>query len=146
MPLTNFGAILNFAEALERRDREDFRSFSDNPDCSANKTLFEQFAKECEKNIKTIQRIRRENVTEMILEPIRDFSRRPYSAKCECCESMGINDALSSCKSISEKAEDFYTKAAEKLKAQPEVARALKRIGKKRKSQLNHLPHASMRV
>jgi hypothetical protein len=139
MPLTNFGAILNFAEALESQDRETFLALANSPNCMENKSLFEKFAMECAKNVKTIQRTRRENVTEMILEPIKDFNRQPYELVCEGCDTMKKEEALKTCKELSRRAEAFYTTGAEKLKAQPEVARALKRIGKKRRGQLEKL-------
>jgi len=139
MTLTNLGAILNFAEALEGQDREAFLALADNPNCSENKSIFEKFAKECQKNIKTIQRTRRENVTEMILEPIQNFSRQPYEITFEGCGVMERGEAIKACRTLTQRAEKFYTTAAEKFKAQPEVGRALKRIGKKRCGQLDRL-------
>lgn len=139
MPLTNFGAVLNFAETLERQDMDAFLAFSDNPKCSEYKALFEQFAKENQKNIKTLLRTRRENVTEMILEPIKDFNRQAYCEKCGDCESMDADEALSAAGNLSRKAVDFYLTAAEKLKALPEVSRTLKRIAKNRQAQMNRL-------
>ena len=82
MPLTNFGAILNFAEQLEKQDLEFYQSAADNPNCESVKALFEQFAKDGKKNVQNVQRTRRENVTEMILEGIKDFTREPFCLEC----------------------------------------------------------------
>jgi len=131
MPLENFGSILNFAEELENQDDEFYTAAANNPACSELKTLFEQFAVDAKKNIKTIQRTRRENVTEMILEPIRDFTRAPYCEECQGAETMDTSEALDSAKALEERAERYFTEAAQKIKALPEVARALKTIGKK---------------
>jgi len=111
MPLENFGSILNFAEQIESEDRAFYEILANNPACAEQKSVYEGFATDAQKNIKNIQRTRRENVTEMILEPVKDFVRAPF----------------------------YYTEAAEKIKAQPEVARALKTVGKKRKAHIDKL-------
>jgi rubrerythrin len=134
MPLENFGSILNFAEELEKQDQAFFAAAAANPACAAYKDLFEQFAADAGKNMKTIQRTRRENVTEMILEPVRGFTRAPFCEECEAADSMEPEDALATAKRLVDRAERYYNEAAEKIKAQPEVARALKTIGKKRKA------------
>jgi rubrerythrin len=134
MPLENFGSILNFAEALEKQDHTFFATIAGNPACAEYKEMFEQFASDAGKNIKTVERTRRENVTEMILEPIKNFTRAPYCEECAEAGSMGVKDALATAKRLADRAERYYTEAAEKIKAQPEVSRALKTIGKKHKA------------
>ena len=94
MPLENFGSILNFAEELEKQDQDFFAAAAGNPACSEYKDMFEQFAADAGKNVKTVQRTRRENVTEMILEPIRDLTRAPYCEECGEAGSMTADDAL----------------------------------------------------
>lgn len=134
MPLENFGSILNFAEELEKQDEAFFSAVADNPACAKYKEMFEQFASDAGKNIKAVQRTRRENVTEMILEPIRDFTRAPFCEECAEAANMGIEDALATANKLVDRAERYYTEAAEKIKAQPEVSRALKTICKKHKA------------
>ena len=82
MPLENFGSILNFAEELELQDLGFYKTLVDNPACADHKPMFEAFAAAIDKNVKTVQRTRRENVTEMILEPINDFIRAPFCEEC----------------------------------------------------------------
>ena len=139
MPLENFGSILNFAEELESQDEVFYSAVAANPACADHKALFEQFAADAKKNIKTIQRTRRENVTEMILEPIRDFTRAPYCEECQGAETMDASEALDSAKTLEKRAERYFTEAAQKIKALPEVARALKTIGKKHTAHLTKL-------
>ena len=131
MPLENFGSILNFAEELESQDQEFYKALADNPACSDHKQMLEQFAANAQKNVKTAQRTRRENVTEMILEPIKDFVRAPYCEVCQAAPDMTLEDALAAAKRLEDRAARYYTEAAAKMKALPEVARALKLIGKK---------------
>jgi len=133
MPLENFGSILNFAEQLEKQDQDFFAAAAENPECADFKEIFTQFAVDSGKNIKTVQRTRRENVTEMILEPIRDFVRAPYCEECAEAGSMSAEAALATANRLVDRAQRYYTEAAEKIKALPEVARALKTIAKKHK-------------
>ena len=139
MPLENFGSILNFAEELERQDETFYAAAANNPACAEQKALFEQFAADAKKNIKTIQRTRRENVTEMILEPIKDFVRAPFCEQCEGAATMNASEALEAAGTLEERAERYYTEAAVKIKALPEVARALKTVGKKHTAHLRKL-------
>ena len=139
MPLENFGSILNFAEELESRDQTFFEVVAANPACTEYKEIFEQFAADAKKNVKTAQRTRRENVTEMILEPVKDFIRAPFCEECQGADAMSATEALETARRLEDRAERYYTQAAEKIKAQPEVARALKLIGKKRKAHCDRL-------
>jgi rubrerythrin len=139
MPLENFGSILNFAEELEKHDLDFYQALSENPACAAEKALFERFAADTRKNIQTVQRTRRENVTEMILEPIRNFNRTPYRASFEPADSMTFDSAMAASREIERRAHRYYVEAALKLKALPEVARALSGIAKKHGSRLDSL-------
>ena len=134
MPLENFGSILNFAEKLEKQDQEFFSAAADNPACEEYREMFTQFANDSDKNVKTVLRTRRENVTEMILEPIRDFIRGPYCEECAEAGSMSAEDTLATANRLVDRADRYYTEAAAKIKALPEVARALKTISKKHKA------------
>ena len=139
MPLENFGSILNFAEEVESQDHEFYEAVAGNPACSDHKQMFEQFAANDNKNIKTVQRTRRENVTEMILEPIKDFVRAPYCEVCQTAPDMTVEDALATAKRLEDRAVRYYTEAAAKIKALPEVARALKLLAKKHKAHRDRL-------
>jgi rubrerythrin len=139
MPLENFGSILNFAEELENQDKEFYEALAGNPVCSDHKHMFEQFAVDAQKNVKTVQRTRRENVTEMILEPIKDFVRAPYCEECQAASSMAVEEAIATAKRLEDRATRYYTEAAAKIKALPEVARALKLLAKKHNAHLDTL-------
>ena len=131
MPLINFGSILNFAEEIEAQDRDFYRSAGDDPALEGCRALFDPFAAESDKHIRMVQRVRRENVTEMILEQIRDFYRAPYVTTYADPAGRPLDAVLADARQIEETAEAFYRAAMEKIKALPEVARALKLIGKK---------------
>jgi len=139
MPLENFGSILNFAEELELQDLGFYKTLAENPACAEYKQLFEEFAAAIDKNVKNVQRTRRENVTEMILEPIKDFIRAPFCEECVGIDKMNAAEALDAARRLEDRAVRYYTEAAAKIKALPEVARALKLLGKKHSAHIAKL-------
>jgi len=139
MPLQNFGSILNFAEELERLDRQFYAAASANPACAGHKALLAQLEAEAARNVTTVQRIRREYVTEMILEPVKDFTRAPYCEACEGAAVQSASEVLATARRLESRAERYYAEAAEKLTALTEVSRALKTLGKLRKARLAKL-------
>ena len=136
MPLINFGSILSFAEELEKQDLSFYSDAGLNEKCSAYSELFSQFAKQAQANVKNIQRLRRENVTEMILENIEGFTRAPYCEECGQAAEMDAGEVLATARRLEDRSIRYYTAAAEKLKALSEVARALKLFGKKHAERL----------
>jgi len=139
MPLQNFGSILNFAEDLESQDEAFYATAGANPDCAAYRALFSELGADAARNIATVQRIRRENVTEMILEPVRDFQRDSFCETCEEAAAMNAAEALETATRLEARADRYYNEAAEKMKALPEVARALKALGKNRRAHIVRL-------
>jgi rubrerythrin len=132
MPIINFGGLLNFAEALEKQDMEFYLSIASNPEMSDLSDLFQGFAKDGKKNMVHIQRTRRENVTEMILEGIKDFFREPFVLDVKDGKEMGRDQILAYAEKMEARAIAYYTEGAVKIKALPEVSMALKLAGKKR--------------
>jgi rubrerythrin len=139
MPLINFGSVLNFAEEIENQGEAFFSAAAANPACAAHRELFEQLAANAGKHKKIVQRTRRENVTEMILEGIEGFTRAPYQEASGGADTMSVDDALAGARRLEERCLRYYQDAAGKLKALSEVARALKQLAKKHNAQLNQL-------
>ena len=131
MELKNFGSVLNFAAELEENDGAFYQCAAQNPSCQSCKDLVEWLSKEHKQNEQRILRVRRENVTEMILEPIKDFTRVPFIMECTGAERMGLEEVLETARKLEMRSGHYYREAAEKLKALPEVSGELKRIGKK---------------
>lgn len=132
MPLNNFGGILAFAAELEQADADFYRALAANLSLGDLAPVCARFAADEAKNLEAVLRTRRENVTEMILEPVRDFSRAPFQATRPDASSLDRAGALAAARDIEAKALDFFTQAASKLAAMPEVSRALKMLAKKR--------------
>ncbi len=139
MPLTNFGSILKFAEDLEAQDLAFYSTAAENPACAAQHDLLQQFAADLRKNQKLIQRIRRENVTEMILEPVQGLTRSEFTLEIDPDRELDAAGVLDEARTRENRAERYYQKAAEQIKSQAEVARGLKQIAKKRAAHLQQL-------
>jgi rubrerythrin len=139
MPLTNFGGILGFAEEIEKQNRNAYMALAENPACKDHKELFEQFSRDSNRIIQDIERTRRENVTEMILESIRDFFRDSYIMETGNLSTMDTNKAIEMVRDLEERSQRYYLTAAEKLKALSEVSRTLKSIAKKHSMHLQKL-------
>jgi rubrerythrin len=132
MELTNFGSIIGFAAELEGADRAFYEAAASNPVCAAYKELLEEFAKDGKKNEKNMLRARREHVTEMVLEPIMDFTREPFVSDREITPQMSLEQIMTRALALEEKAQSFYSQAAEKTKGLAEISRVLAKTGKKR--------------
>jgi rubrerythrin len=132
MELKNFGAILTFAAELEEQDREFYLAALNNPASEPFKPGLDTIAKALAKNNKNLLRVRQENVTEMILEPIHDFRSEDFAL--DRPEPGDMNEAAlkEAALKIEDSAIEFYGVAAKKIDALKEVSRALKQVAKKR--------------
>lgn len=139
MSLTNFGAVLSFAEELEISDAAFFRAAAGNSNAGDKDSLFEEFARASDKQAKVLERVRRENVTEMILEPIEGLSGDDFAAAPGDAGALDAAGLVAAATGLETRARDFYAAASAKLGGLPEVARELKRLGKKRGERLARL-------
>ena len=132
MELSNFGAVLTFAAELEAGDRQFYMTAAGNPALAEHRDTLEELAAALRKNEKDLLRARRENVTEMILEPIYDFSSESFSSDLSLAVQGAAEPVLGMAVMIETKAAQFYLLAAEKMRALPEVSRLLSKISKSR--------------
>ena len=131
MPLVNFGSILGFAEEIEKQHLDFLSQASVNPDCEKHRALFESLAKSAKKRVTEVQRVRRENVSEMVLAAIEGFQRDAYQADVEDGSLMAPELISAKAEALSERAVRYYKKATDKLQGQADVARAMKGLVKK---------------
>ena len=132
MPLKNFGSILNFAADMEVADRDFYQAAAANATNARHKAILEELAEGNKKNEKLMRLTCRESVCEMILEPIVDFTRDPFLSDRTGADKMELDLVLAKALELETKAEKFYGEAAEKIRALPEVSRALTKGGKRR--------------
>jgi hypothetical protein len=138
--MTRFRSLAQAVGSLHVRST--FMAVVDNPACAAYTQLFFELEADAARNIKAVQRIRRENVTEMILEPVPDFTRVSFCEACEGAAVMSAAGALETATRLEARADRYYAEASEKIKTLTEVSRALKTIGKNRKAHIVKLMNA----
>ena len=129
MELKNFGSIMGFAAELEAADKAFYETAATNPACVQFKDLLEAFAKDEKKNEKNMLRARREHVTEMVLEPIPDFTSEPFVSDRQVPPHMGLEQIIARALELEEKAQRFYNQASEKTKGLAEISRVLAKTG-----------------
>jgi len=132
MPLETYGAVLGFAETLETEDQVFYAALAANPACRDAAQDYRERERRNRKNVQQIQRVRRENVTEMILERITGLNRQDYALPAGEPESLASEKARQAAQARERRASAFYRDAAARLAALPEVARAFKRLAQSR--------------
>lgn len=140
MSLNNFGSILGFAEEIEAQNMAFFSRASVNPACGEYTTLLQGLEKNTRKRIGEVQRIRRENVSEMILETCEGFLHEPFVVVTEDALTLEPEQVIDKVRELLDRSLAYYEKAADTLKSQVDVAMALKNLAKKHKKERKNLP------
>lgn len=123
--LTTFGAVVKFALDLEGEVSNFYESaLGVTTDLNLRK-LLESLLNRGQKRIKTLMRVRRENVTEMILEPIAGLNSEVHKLVTVIPE--GANDSIvrETAAALETKLHEFYMHAAAKIGFLSEAAYAL---------------------
>ena len=92
-----------------------------------------------QKRINTLERVRRENVTEMILEPIEGFDSDSFGIDTDA--SLALDDATirTMVISIESTLQKFYITAARKIDFLPEAAYAFELLAEKNEETIKRL-------
>jgi len=138
MELGTFGAILSFALEFEGNITAFFSAAADAAGKGDAAELFADLAKAGDKRLKAIERTRRENVAEMILEPISGFRSEDYALDVELPAGAPATALVAQAAGIEKTAAAYYTTASEKVSV-PEVARILKKMAQQHAAQLETL-------
>lgn len=127
MELKTFGGVMGFAVDYEQRAADWYSRAADAAQDASLKATLVSLGEAHAKRKKLMERVRRENVTEMILEPIAGLSSEPFEPG---DATPGVRDEIKSLALKREElAEQFYATAAGKLSI-PEVARIFKKIAR----------------
>ncbi|TET31687.1 MAG: hypothetical protein E3J70_01720 [Candidatus Heimdallarchaeota archaeon] len=121
MSLRTLGAVLKFTLDIEQLAITFYETAVTK---TKNQELIEVISsliKYGNKRIKKVKRIRRENTTEMILEPIKDLESEPFQLEAQP-KTWDDNSIKEHAKLIELKIAEFYTVAASKVSFLGEVA------------------------
>ncbi len=145
MSLSTFGAIMGFAAEMMGRSVEIYRvavSKTKNP--VLKETLQALFIEEG-KNQSLMEQTRRENVTEMILEPIAGLNRSDYEAEVKMTDRAEDADLLKAALTLEEKEQRFFHEASGKVPL-PEVSRIFRKIAQRKEKNLAKLKSVGLNL
>ena len=131
MELGTFGAIIKFALDIETKTGNFYQSASDIVKDADLVSIFTDLVVRGQKRMKTLERVRRENVTEMILEPIIGFDSDSYSIITEISENVNDDILRTLASNIETTLREFYATAAIKIDFLIEAAYAFELLAEK---------------
>ena len=138
MSLTTFGAMMGFAAEMAEKGKETYRAMAEQAKDPVLKDLLRVLAGEEEKNHALMVRARRENVTEMILEPVAGLRPEAYEIDLKISELTDDVSRLRAALLIEERETRFFHDASSKIPL-PEVARIFRKTAQKKEENLRRL-------
>lgn len=135
MQLGTFGAILKYAIEIEDATSKFYDDLSQKAP-EATKGSIREFSDVSKKNKQTLEKTRRMEMQEMILEAITGIDSANYETTFEIPDFVGgVNSAVK----IEQKASSFYFDSSKKLGFLPNAARTLEKIGKEREARIEKI-------
>jgi hypothetical protein len=131
MALSTFGAIMGYAGEIVKQTEEAYQGLIPKAKNPALKQVLQVLAGEEKKNQSLMERTRRENVTEMILEPITGLHQEEYEVDLTGMAQKDDVDLVKVALILEERAKRFFSDASAKVPL-PEVARTFRRVGQKK--------------
>ncbi|MDH7504692.1 MAG: ferritin family protein [Candidatus Acetothermia bacterium] len=130
MELTTFGALLRFGIELEGRAAELYRDWARAARGDKTKSVLEELARAAERHRQRLERERRENISEMLLEPVHEMRADGYRLELRPSAEGRDAELLELAQRAEEVLEQFYRDAAARLSV-PEVARGLLKLAER---------------
>jgi rubrerythrin len=139
LELGTFGAVMKFAIQIE----EDSKTFYEAAlgviqNDEINATL-KSLVQRIDKRLEILERVRRENVTEMILEPIKDLESNDYLIISEMEKESNSMKILEIAVYNEGKRQSFFQIAAEKIEFLIEAATVFERFADENSNNMNHM-------
>lgn len=127
LEINNFGAILQYGMYLEQESERFYTEAAQRAASGALRQTLAELAEEAQRRQKALERVRRENVTEMILTPIHDFHSRDYRPDFQVVSG---DEALRNAAVALETAKARYYADARQRTELAEAGRALGRLAR----------------
>jgi rubrerythrin len=143
MTLSTFGAIMGYAGEIVKQAEEAYQGLIPKAKNPALKQVFQDLAGEEKKNQSLMERTRRENVTEMILEPITGLHQEEYEVDLTGMAQKDDGDLVKVALILEERAKRFFSDASAKVPL-PEVARTFRRVGQKKEENVAKLQNLGL--
>ena len=138
MSLSTFGAIMGFAAELVKQAEDHYRALALRAKDSTLKEVLEALSAEEVRNHALMMRARRENVTEMILEPVSGLHRKEYEMDPKVSDHREDAEIIRSALILEERGKKFFQDASAKVPL-PEVAGIFRKVAQKKDENLQRL-------
>ena len=138
MALTTFGAVMGFAAEMAGKDEETYNTLIPKATDPGVKDVLEVLSEEQKKNYSLMVKTRRENVTEMILEPVTGLRPEDYEIDLKVPGPAEDASILKAALRIEEREKRFFEDASSRIPL-PEVGRIFRRVAKKKEENLKKL-------
>ena len=138
MTLSTFGAIMGFAAQMVRQTETLYKTMIQKVENPVLREALQLLLEEEEKNYSLMERTRRENVTEMILEPIAGLHADDYEIKTEEMDQSKDADLLKTALVLEERERRFFSEVSGKVPL-PEVGRVFRKVAQKKEKSLAKL-------
>ena len=138
MALTTFGAIMGFAAEIIGKTGEIYKTLAQKSKDLALREVLQALSIDEGKSHSLMEKTRRENVTEMILEPITGLHQEDYEIDLKVTDPMGDADLFKAALAFEERERKFFSDVSSKVPF-PEVARIFRKMAQKKQENLEKL-------
>jgi hypothetical protein len=138
MELGTFGAVMGFALQVVTQSAEFYETVGDRAKGPELKEVLKALQDGANRDRATMEQTRRENVTEMILEPIAGLRPEEYEVRIGEVAPEADAEILKTALLLEERDQRFFRDASAKLPL-PEVARLFRKVAKRREENLAKL-------
>lgn len=130
---------MKFALEIEGNVTDFYKEVSEYTKEDALRGLLRELYTRGQKRLNTLERVRRENVTEMILEPIEGLDSESFEFNTEISEGTDDATIKTLATSIESVLQKFYTAAAKKIEFLPEAEYAFELLAEKNEEAIKKL-------
>jgi rubrerythrin len=138
MALSTFGAIMGFAAEMVQQTVTFYKTMVQKAKDPILREALKVLLEEEEKNYSLMEKTRRENVTEMILEPIAGLHQGDYEIEAEGMDQTKDVDLLKMVLTYEERERRFFSEVSDKVPL-PEVGRIFRKVAQKKERSLAKL-------
>ena len=138
MALSTFGAIMGFAAEMVQQTVTFYKTMVQKAKDPILREALKVLLEEEEKNYSLMEKTRRENVTEMILEPIAGLHQGDYDIEAEGMDQTKDVDLLKMALILEERERRFFSEVSDKVPL-PEVGRIFRKVAQKKERSLAKL-------
>jgi len=138
MALSTFGAIMGFSAEMVRQTETFYKTMVQRAKDPILSEALQALLEEEGKNYSLMEKTRRENVTEMILEPITGLHPGDYEIEMTGMDQTKDADLLKMALILEERERRFFSEVSDKVPL-PEVGRIFRKMAQKKERSLAKL-------